>query len=424
MTTRLRITRFGVCAVVFSVLLFSGCDLFKTDEEDPSSPELGLFETDDARVPYLALHEEGAALSGFVDPETGRPERTVYWTEDGGQVDVLLDENGWPKEMVIGNVVVLFDNITERTADVALVLPDGDVKIARAVDFAARDTTLSSLARVALGKGQGENEILRTVQAFGLALGIASCSFDAALFAGIAAGATGVGAPVAAVTIATCLGAVVSILREANPPESVVSQVGAETVSAYSAAASLIACNPSPSGAVNCIQAFTGAVSTVADFNDDVRSQMERSRALAEGALRTGNGDVKVTLTWENEADLDLWVTDPSGERIGWSHRGSASGGQLDVDDTDGFGPENIFWPFGGAPRGLYKVEVNHYSGPAPVSFDVFMQVAGQVTQLRGFVQDDQWVTVNTFRVEASGTVTKVASPEAILPPARAVKPY
>jgi len=77
-----------------------------------------------------------------------------------------------------------------------------------------------------------------------------------------------------------------------------------------------------------------------------------------------GTGDVQVTLRWNTDADLDLYVEDPSGEVIYWNHKTSASGGQLDADDrgvcegSEGGGPENIFWPLGGAPNGTYRFRV------------------------------------------------------------------
>ena len=74
---------------------------------------------------------------------------------------------------------------------------------------------------------------------------------------------------------------------------------------------------------------------------------------------------MQVTLTWDNDADLDLHVVEPSGEEIWYEHTESATGGFLDVDDVDGEGPENVFW-FVGAPSGRYVVRVVHFSGSAP----------------------------------------------------------
>jgi hypothetical protein len=80
-----------------------------------------------------------------------------------------------------------------------------------------------------------------------------------------------------------------------------------------------------------------------------------------------GTGDLQVTLTWHSTApiDLDLWVTDPTGERCYYGHRQTASGGELDRDNycsnyVNGR-PENIYWQ--SAPAGEYIVEVDWFSG-------------------------------------------------------------
>ncbi len=74
-----------------------------------------------------------------------------------------------------------------------------------------------------------------------------------------------------------------------------------------------------------------------------------------------GTGDLQVTLTWDtDETDVDLWVQEPTGE---WVYYGDEEGptAELDVDDVDGYGPENIFVPFGGASAGVYKVYITYY---------------------------------------------------------------
>ena len=82
-----------------------------------------------------------------------------------------------------------------------------------------------------------------------------------------------------------------------------------------------------------------------------------------------GTGDVQVTLEWGSNADLDLAVTEPNGERLSFGSRGPTStGGQLDVDSNVGCpsdtrsGVENVFWPPGQAPSGSYTVEVTGFS--------------------------------------------------------------
>lgn len=76
--------------------------------------------------------------------------------------------------------------------------------------------------------------------------------------------------------------------------------------------------------------------------------------------LRLGTGAIQISLSWNTLTDQDLHVTDPNGELIYYADDTSRSGGQLDRDDTVGYGPENIFW-LDNAPDGSYKVSVHDY---------------------------------------------------------------
>lgn len=74
-------------------------------------------------------------------------------------------------------------------------------------------------------------------------------------------------------------------------------------------------------------------------------------------------GDPQFTLIWDTDADLDLHVIEPGGAHIYWEYRDGKRGGELDVDDVDGQGPENIYWKKGAGPRGDYKWWVHYYGG-------------------------------------------------------------
>ena len=80
------------------------------------------------------------------------------------------------------------------------------------------------------------------------------------------------------------------------------------------------------------------------------------------GLVKVGTGALQVSLAWDSTPDIDLWITDPSGTEIYYKHKSSPTGGELDLDDRDGFGPENIYWTQN-APDGTYKVEVDYYRG-------------------------------------------------------------
>ena len=114
--------------------------------------------------------------------------------------------------------------------------------------------------------------------------------------------------------------------------------------------------------------------------------------------LRLGTGSLQVSLSWDTETDQDLYVVDPNGEEISYTTTFSSSGGQLDRDDTDGYGPENIYWEES-APDGDYSVSVNDYTGTStPNTF--YITISGPNNQSRSFsgtTQNGSTAEVVTF---------------------------
>lgn len=103
-------------------------------------------------------------------------------------------------------------------------------------------------------------------------------------------------------------------------------------------------------------------VTSAATVADAATIEKRLGEASAKG------GDVQFSLSWNNYNDLDLHCIDPKGEEIWFNHRYSiSSGGELDVDQNarapyTASPVENIYWPVGGAPAGLYKIFVVYYS--------------------------------------------------------------
>lgn len=70
--------------------------------------------------------------------------------------------------------------------------------------------------------------------------------------------------------------------------------------------------------------------------------------------------DLRVVLTWDaDNTDIDLWVTDPNGERSFYGNRMSYQGARMSPDFTGGYGPEEF--ALKKAKPGKYKIEANFY---------------------------------------------------------------
>jgi hypothetical protein len=70
--------------------------------------------------------------------------------------------------------------------------------------------------------------------------------------------------------------------------------------------------------------------------------------------------DVRIVMEWTtDDADIDLWVDEPTGERVYYGNQLSNAGGQISNDMTDGYGPEE--YAIRRAGVGDYEIRVNGY---------------------------------------------------------------
>jgi len=82
--------------------------------------------------------------------------------------------------------------------------------------------------------------------------------------------------------------------------------------------------------------------------------------------------DVRIILTWDADlTDMDLWVTEPSGEKAYYGHRRTTIGANFSRDFTQGYGPEEYLLKK--AMPGPFKIQANYYGSGAP-------KLAGAVT--------------------------------------------
>ncbi|MFW5867981.1 MAG: YfaP family protein, partial [Armatimonadota bacterium] len=81
----------------------------------------------------------------------------------------------------------------------------------------------------------------------------------------------------------------------------------------------------------------------------------------------------RVTLSWDGETDADLHTWAPDLDEHSSYQNLSISGGQLDIDDTAGFGPENFTATE--IQEGRWRIAINSYSIRDVGSYDVNVRV-------------------------------------------------
>ncbi len=127
-------------------------------------------------------------------------------------------------------------------------------------------------------------------------------------------------------------------------------------------------------------------------------------------------GDPQFTLIWDTKSvDIDLHIMEPQGDHLYFGHRKGKQGGELDVDNTWGYGPENIYWlvPAGGrksakvkgpGPPGAYRWSVHYYASHRPDSPPVHWQVrikhAGETKIVEGqLTAPGEWSRIYELKV-------------------------
>ena len=394
----------------------AGCDLVGGSEPEEELVEgsfmgLAAASTDDPDRPYVFTHQSGETMAVELDA-ADRLHRVALRDQAGLELVVTLGADGMPTTATVGEVVFVYANVRSDLADVVVITPGGESTVIRDVavdaDAARRARALAEARRA----GQAPPSVGEVANAAGLGVGIVGCTITVVVGLGSIPVTGPIGATVAGGGAMGCAGAVVGVLTEYRNRHGTASAELEGTnafFNAVGAAGAIADCTGS--NPVACIEAALGLASGALSRNALTEAQVDQLIADARALLAGGGGDVQVSLTWNTTADLDLWVTDPAGERIYYGNRTSASGGQLDVDDRSGFGPENVFWPTNGAPAGTYTVQVDHYSGASPSAWRVTTVVAGRTQTFTGSVSTNQTDAVTTFTVGSARTVARVLPP-------------
>lgn len=103
--------------------------------------------------------------------------------------------------------------------------------------------------------------------------------------------------------------------------------------------------------------------------------------------------DLRVVLSWDaDNSDMDLWVTDPNGERAYYGNRLTYQGGQMSQDFTGGYGPEQF--SLRNAKPGKYKVEANYFGSRQQLVTGATTLMLRLTTHWGTVKQKDQMVTM------------------------------
>ncbi len=124
---------------------------------------------------------------------------------------------------------------------------------------------------------------------------------------------------------------------------------------------------------------------------ESAEGEVSTSQFLPVSLLEVGTGDFQVSVSWDQDTDLDLHLTTPSGDRIFWDNE-VVGNGMLDLDSNpicliDGINNENITFSGGQPPAGQYIVEVDYFDNCnilTPTNFLVTVRANGQVQTFRG----------------------------------------
>lgn len=159
---------------------------------------------------------------------------------------------------------------------------------------------------------------------------------------------------------------------------------------------------PVTSNAADVVQKLSSSIGKAVSINNASTSTSYGSGDNMESRLANAGaktGEIQISLFWNTCDDIDLHVYYTPGnglcDNIHWKNRyGRLSKGILDVD-MNAQGPhnfkcvENIFWPYGSSPRGMFVVQAHlfrSWSGQKNVPITVRIKIGNDTKILNGVV--------------------------------------
>ena len=126
---------------------------------------------------------------------------------------------------------------------------------------------------------------------------------------------------------------------------------------------------------------------TVTEMNRLIDKHKLKTNAINKDLIQSMPVDIRVVINWNmNNTDIDLHVTDPTGETCFYSHRATKIGGRISQDITQGYGPEQFMLKK--AIKGKYGIYVNYFGdsqvkaeGPSTIMAEIFTNYGGKEEQ-------------------------------------------
>lgn len=369
---------------LFFSLLFINCE--KNENDLNNTPLLIIPIDNQERFNFALLSEDGESMFIKFDSLNSIINTALYRNEkENKEILFEFDINGLPSKAFFKDNIILFDNFKSDRFDIAVILPNGELNNFREFKSSENIKPFKSTSNNLKAKSSTVNEAFIWASRI---TGLVSCSL------GVVLAPTGIGLLMAS---AACVPAYWDLLQLYGNDLSNISEIPMWLSTS-------LGCTSLNS---SCLLGLTSSLTGLLARIENLESQFIDLIRLGEATLNYQNGDVQITLTWDNHADLDLHVVDPFGERIYFLNEQSSSGGQLDVDNIVGFGPENIFWPKGQAPKteNIYSIYVHHYpwynepDRPLKSKYVVRVEAFGNTKIFSGELGVDQWASITQFNV-------------------------
>lgn len=378
--------------ITLYLLLFStiiaGCS--KSDNKDDKKPLPPISVIDMSSESDWDYWVTGPNDNYYLEANNNTPISAVYRSAAANkEYTVLFDENGLPDKIVVDGFTFVLRNFDGELVDVGLLDPDGNIEVFRELDSNYDWSDLLPEPSSYEERALNQNGVALINWVGQVLQGIPCIISQVAIEMG--------GTELNTIKLWSCGSPFASLSTNLSSSYAIFSTLAA-FIDRYEVAN--LGCSGSISDCLaNRAETRFEWLTEDQEWLTQHTSQIQSIDAI----LAYGYGDVQVTLTWNNGADIDLYVTDPNGDELWYQNQSIASGGQLDVDDTDGFGPENVFWPQGEAPDGTYEVSIHHYvyenqpSRPASANYTVVVTAFGRTQQFTGSIAQDQTIAITGF---------------------------